>query len=264
MMGFDIDVTGTLQRAKDTLQGNSLVKFAKGFSDQPGAALGSIAERYGFGNAGKALKTGRIDDIVSAVGKDTIGLLAHEGARQINKAIDGVAGKYIEIFKALDRSDPPPVGEVLLILGDFAFMVGTVAHQSIKRSNEYRWAQQDRLLRTPAQQFVGPGAERIELEGYLLPHFTGGADSISFLREQASLGIPLELIDHFGSPFGRFVVTSLEETGTELGIYGQPRRIEFRLSLAAYGEDELGAYGGTGKFTPADGIEPDETGGTAV
>lgn len=257
MIGFDFDVSGSLQKAKDTLQGNSLTKFAKGFHDQPSAALGGIAKRFGFSSAGKAMQTGRIDDLVSAVGKDAIGILATEGARRINAAIDQYAGKYLEMIKALDSADHPPSGDVMLILGDFPFMVGTAAHQSIKRSNAYRWAQQDRLLRTPAQQFIGQGTEQIEMEGYLLPHYTGGASSMAALRSQAETGEPLELIDHFGTLYGRFVLTNLEETGSELDIYGQPRRLDFRLSLVAYGEDEL-IDRAVGAASAAAGITPDE------
>ncbi|KXA71050.1 phage tail protein [Bordetella hinzii] len=237
MIGFDIDVSGMAKRASDALTGNSLVKMVKGFVDQPTAALGGIADRYGFTAAGKALKTGRLDDLVSAVGEDAVGLLAQEGARQLNKAIDAAAGKFMELFQALDGSDPPPAGEVLLILGDFAFMVGTAAHQTLKRTNDYRWAKQDRLLRTPAKQFIGPGDDRIDLDGYLLPHYTGGADSITALRRRAALGEPQELIDHFGMVYGRYVVENIQETGTEMDIYGQPRRVDFSVSISAYGED---------------------------
>lgn len=116
-------------------------------------------------------------------------------------------------------------------------MVGTVAHQSLKRTHEYRWAKQDRLLRTPARQFVGAGDEGIDLEGYLLPHYTGGADSITALRLAAARGEPQELIDHFGAVYGRYVVESIQETGSELDALGQPRRVDFSVSLSAYGED---------------------------
>lgn len=265
MIGFDIDIKNTLKRTQDALSGNSLVKYTKSFADQPARVLGAAAERYGFPSAGKAIKSGRIDDIVSAVGSDAIGLLAKEGTRQVNKAIDAAAGKFLEVFQALDGGDPPPAGDVLLILGDFPFMVGTAAHQSIKRTNNYRWAQQDRLLREPSQQFVGKGDERIELEGYLLPHYTGGSAAMDTLRGLAAAGGPLDLIDHFGAVLGRFVVSSIQETGTELDRAGQARRIEFSVSLLSYGEDEAAATLASVFSASRQGIQPDiNAAGTAA
>jgi len=237
MIGFDIDVNGIAKRATDTLKGNSLVRMAQEFSDQPAGTLGSIADRYGFTAAGSALKSGRLDDLVGAVGNDAIVLLAKEGARRVNQAIDKATGKLGALFQALNRGDPPPAGSVMLVLGDFAFMVGTIAHQTLKRTHEYRWARQDRLLRAPARQFVGVGDERIDLDGYLLPHYTGGADALNTLRTRASAGQPQELVDHYGAVYGRYVVESIEETDNELDPHGQPRRVDFRIALAAYGED---------------------------
>ncbi|CAM3791935.1 phage tail protein [Castellaniella denitrificans] len=257
MIGFDIDVTNVAKRAADALTGNSLIKMAKGFVDQPTEMLGGLADRYGFTAAGTALKTGRIDDLVSAVGEDAVGLLAKEGARQLNVAIDAAAGQLIGLLQALNGSDPPPAGDVLLILGAFPFMVGTAAHQSLKRTNEYRWAKQDRLLRTPARQFVGVGDERVDLDGYLLPHYTGGADSITVLRAAAARGEPQEMIDHFGMVYGRYVVESIQETGSELDAHGQPRRVDFTLSLSIYGEDALPLAGAAAAVAmAASGDEP--------
>lgn len=243
MIDTDMDVTGVAKRATDALQGNSLIKVAQSFADQPASALGDVANRYGFTAAADALKSGRLDDLVGAVGNDAIGLLAKEGGRRLNKAIDKIAGKLGPLFQAFDRSDPPPAGSVMLVLGDFAFMVGTLAHQTLKRTHEYRWARQDRILRTPARQFVGPGDERIDLDGYLLPHYTGGADALNTLRQRAALGQPQELVDHYGAVYGRYVVETIEETGSELDPHGQARRVDFRVALAIYGEDSTTAIG---------------------
>jgi len=235
---LNLDLLGqSTRRARETLTGNSLIKFAREFADQPPQVLGDVAQHYNFSQASAAFKTGRIDNLASAVGSDAIGLLAHEGAAMVNRRIDAVAGKFGELAKSFDRSDPPPIGAVMLMLGDMPFMVGTLAHQTLTRSHEYRWAAQERLLRTPARQFIGAGNETMTLEGYLLPHYTGGADSLQRLRAIASLGEPQTLLDHFGVVYGNYVVESIEETGSELDMLGQPRRIEFSISLSAYGED---------------------------
>jgi len=226
------------RRARDTLTGNSLINFTRGFAGQPAHALGQIAGHYGFANAAEALTTGRIDTLVSAVGADAIGLLAKEGAALVNRRLDAITGKYGEMLKALDRSDPAPAGLVMLVLGDVPFMVGTVAHQTLTRSHEYRWATHERLLRTPARQFLGPGEESITLEGYLLPHYTGGTETLQRLRQLAHSGEPHTLLDHFGAVYGLYVIERLEQTGSELDMLGQPRHMTFSIALAAYGEDD--------------------------
>lgn len=289
MSGFDVDISGiisgaitpvknavssatSIDRAKSAVSGasgalgqvtaslekNSLVSFAKGFADAPTNALSSAAKKLGFDDAAKAIKTGRIDDIVSAAGKDAVELLTAEGARRINKAFDGMLGGIGELLGSLDASDHPPAGDVLLSIGLFQFMVGTVAHQSIKRISEYRWPNQDRITRAPAHQFVGIGIDRVELEGYLLPHYTGSLSHIQTLRRIAEAGEPYELVDHYGSVWGRYVVLRVEETRTELDRVGQPRRVDFRLELAAYGEDDVVATTSGASRKTASGDRPPE------
>lgn len=240
MIGFDIDVSGLAQKTTDAMKGSSLIKMAQNIPNQAASALGDIASGYGFTAAGKALGSGRLDDLVSAVGSDAVGLLQREAGRQINGLINQGVGMFMQALQGRGGGDPSPAGEVLLVLGWFPFMVGTTAHQSITKSNEYRWAKQDRLVRAPARQFVGVGDSTVELAGYLLPHYTGGADSLNLLRKMAAMGEPMNLIDHFGAMHGRYVVEGINETGTELDIKGQPRHVSFTMTLSIYGEDDAG------------------------
>lgn len=48
------------------------------------------------------------------------------------------------------------------------FNLDTAAFDELKRSNEYRWASQERLSRRPAPQAVGMGEERLTLTGAIL------------------------------------------------------------------------------------------------
>jgi len=237
MTGLDLDASAIARRASDTLRGNSLIAFARDFADQPARSLGQAAQHYGFLRASTALASGRVDELAAAAGLDVIDRLAAEGAALANRRIDAATGKVGEVLKSLNRSDPAPAGAVMLMLGDVPFMVGTLAHQTLTRNVQYRWAVQERLLRTPARQFVGAGNEAMTLEGYLLPHYTGGQETLVRLRTVASMGEPQTLLDHFGAVYGSYVIESIEEAGSELDALGQPRRIDFTIALAAYGED---------------------------
>lgn len=164
-----------------------------------------------------------------------IGVANATGNPELARLADA-AGAFLGIGGAAPRL----VGDVLLQLGEYQFSVGTAAHQSIARKHEWRWAQVDRLSRTPAQQYVGPGVESISLQGLLYPEFAGDDDQIAAMRAQADLGEPLLLVDHFGNVFGLYCIRSIAATGTALDPKGLPRRIEFSIELVAYGEDDIG------------------------
>ena len=70
----------------------------------------------------------------------------------------------------------------LFQLGDFQFDLPNGVPQSLDRTAEFRWEQQDRLLRDPALQFMGPGAQEITLDGVLLPGLSGTQGTMETLR----------------------------------------------------------------------------------
>jgi len=128
-------------------------------------------------------------------------------------------------------------GFVMMALGDYRFGLATAAYTSLSRSTEYRWEEAERLTRAPALQWVGPGGETIELQGMILPHFRGGAHQVAQMRVEAAKGEPLLLVDGRGVVWGLYCVTQVRETGGNFTSDGIPRRIEFQLTLKAYGED---------------------------
>jgi len=121
-------------------------------------------------------------------------------------------------------------------LGEFTFSIDTAAFQAIQRSTEYRWQQQNRIGRLPAQQFTGPGSDSIKINGVIYPHYAGGLGQVGAMREQAALGEPLPLIYAFetvGQFCGLWVNPSFEEGRTVLFDDGLPRKIEFAPSITA-------------------------------
>lgn len=135
------------------------------------------------------------------------------------------------------------MSDVMMMLGGpggFQFSVATAAYESLRRSSAYRWQAQSRVRRRPAQQFLGPDAERIDLTGAILPHYRGGLGQIERMRQLAGRGVPLSLVAArlaFGEVMGSWCISTIEETQTEFTAYGAPLRIQFQLSLIAYGGD---------------------------
>lgn len=128
--------------------------------------------------------------------------------------------------------------DIMMMLGmQYQFCLSTAAYQNLRHAVEYRWPAQERIGRAPARQFVGVGNETVELDGTIHPHFAGGLDQIKNMRAIAGDGVPLRLVDGRGFSWGRFCIERIEETQTVLMSNGDPLRIEFRLNLAAYGED---------------------------
>lgn len=131
---------------------------------------------------------------------------------------------------------------VMMALGTFRFGVNSAAYQSFARSAAFRWEKIDRAGRAPAMQFMGPDADEITLEGVIYPHFKGGLRQVEMMRMTARLGQPMMLVDGLGWVWERWVVTGVEERKSVFMADGAPRKIEFSLSLRAYGAD----FGGLG------------------
>ena len=129
---------------------------------------------------------------------------------------------------------------VMLGLGEFRFEIATLAYQKFSLNQSWRWPEQARINRDPALQFVGRNVGEIELDGVIYPSFKGGLGQIEAMRALADAGKPLQLVDGLGRIWGAWVITEMGDTRTVFTDDGQPRKLEFRIKLKAYGEDELG------------------------
>lgn len=126
---------------------------------------------------------------------------------------------------------------VMMGLGLFRFGVNRASYQSLTRSAEFRWKHQDRVGRKPAAQYTGPGVETITLEGVIYPAFKGGLRQVDLMRFAAGFGQPMMLVDGLGFVFDQWIITEITETKTVFLPDGAPRKIEFTLTLQAYGAD---------------------------
>ncbi|MDZ4348573.1 MAG: phage tail protein, partial [Xanthomonadaceae bacterium] len=220
---MSLDIGRVVSAARQT---RSLIDLARGMPRDPVSAMSSALSGAGLPDWASALRSGRVDAFRNALGPTPVAprpdLPAPTAAPA---AATPTAGANAS------SGDPPPSGSVLLSLGPVQFLAGALAHQSIARSVDYRWAAQDRLGRTPAHQFLGRGEETIELSGYTLTHYTGGAETITRLRALADQGEPQALVDASGTVLGLYVLTRVETTGSELDASGRPLMLEFRLAL---------------------------------
>ena len=128
--------------------------------------------------------------------------------------------------------------EHMLALGDYRFSVDTAAYQELVRTSEYRWQAQERLGNRPAQQYLGPGEESIELTGNIFPAYRGGLGQLDAMRAEAGKGQPLMLTSGAGDVLGKWCLTRVEETRSVFYANGSPRKMEFRLQIVHYGEDD--------------------------
>ena len=127
--------------------------------------------------------------------------------------------------------------DIMMKLGDFAFGIETAAYQTLARKNSWRWVEQARISRKPAQQAIGPGTEKLTIAGRIYPHWKGGLGQLPALRAVADQMQPQILVDGTGRVWGKFVITKLVETQKHINEQGQPHRQDFNLEIKEYGED---------------------------
>lgn len=128
----------------------------------------------------------------------------------------------------------------LFQLGDFQFDLRNGAPQSVDWNDAYRWEQQDRLLREPANQWLGVGTREVTFEGVLFPGFSGRQTTVQMLRTMAERGEPYMLTDGRGRVYGRWCIKALREGKAVFMDNGDARRITFTMALVRYGEDTPG------------------------
>lgn len=128
----------------------------------------------------------------------------------------------------------------LFQLGSFQFDLPNGVPQSLDRTAEYRWELQDRLLRDPAAQFLGPGSQEITFDGVLFPGFSGRQSTMETLRELAAKGEPQMLTDGLGKIYGKWAIRRVQESLGTFAPGGGARQISFNIGLVRYAEDNPG------------------------
>lgn len=121
---------------------------------------------------------------------------------------------------------------MLMALDMFAFEIGTLPYQELQRRWSWRHAQAERFGARPASQFLGPGAEDIELTGALHPgEGIGAYSAIDTLRDMAGTGDAFTLVTGVGEVLGEFFIRGIELRQDLFFVDGAARRSDFRLTL---------------------------------
>ncbi|MBI0277267.1 phage tail protein [Hafnia alvei] len=126
---------------------------------------------------------------------------------------------------------------MMMILGMFPFMLATTPYQSLNQSNNWRYAKNERVGKSPRYQYIGAGDASITLSGVLCPEVSGGSLSLVTLETMAYAGLPWPLIECTGRILGMYAIESITQTRTEFFSDGAARRIEFSLKLTRVSED---------------------------
>ena len=128
----------------------------------------------------------------------------------------------------------------MMTLGAVVFSVRTSVFQRVRRTTAYRWPSHERVGRLPTRQFTGPGDDKINLDGVIMPTYRGSVGAVEALRELALTGERQQLSAGAGDVFGLWCIEQIEEDRSGLFADGAPRRVAWVLQLARYGDDAPG------------------------
>lgn len=137
---------------------------------------------------------------------------------------------------------------MLLSLGMFQFSISTAAYAELSHRTQARFATNDRLGARASVQYLGPGAEEVELSGAIMPPIAGALSALDDLRAMQDQGTSWPLVAGTGAVLGSFVIERVENRGTLFFPDGTPRRVDFSLSLLRTDDP---AQPAAGAVTPA-------------
>jgi len=122
-------------------------------------------------------------------------------------------------------------GNVMMMLGQFKFMIPLAVYQTLERTTEYKWPSQMRFLQGPSSQFVGNGEDRITLNGVIFPEWLSGLHQVNKFREMGAMGIAYLLISGTGEIYGKWFIENVNEKQSQFAAFGSPRKQEFSVVL---------------------------------
>ena len=120
---------------------------------------------------------------------------------------------------------------MLAALGMFVFATDSLLFDSLTRDRDWRHGRTDRFGARAASQFLGPGEDKVTLNGTLVPELAGRYSSIETLAEMGDGGDAHQLADGSGNVLGSFTIMNLREQHDILIDNGKARVIGFSIDL---------------------------------
>ncbi|WNZ80313.1 phage tail protein [Pseudomonas sp. P105] len=196
--------------------------------NQAVTAAGQVQERLGSlkeqaGKAGAAINriAGQVSPSLSNI------MPTGSFAPQLTPAAEAVKPfPHLLIMQPLEPNAQP-----------YYFNLDTAAFEELRRQTSFRWAGQERLTRSIAQQAVGQGEDKISLKGAIFPGFKGGLKQLDTLRTIGRRLQPVNLTTGYGEVLGTWCLLNIEEEQSNLLAGGIPRKQSFSLEFVSYGDD---------------------------
>lgn len=116
-------------------------------------------------------------------------------------------------------------------LGMFVFDTDSALFDALARRRSWRHGRTDRFGARAASQYLGPGEERITLDGTLVPELCGSYSALETIAEMADTGDAYPLADGNGTLYGSYTIENLEERKSSLIDTGQARVTGFTIEL---------------------------------
>lgn len=128
----------------------------------------------------------------------------------------------------------------------FSFEIATAAYQKQVATRGSRWAEQERLGREAALQYVGYATAETTLDGVIYPAMLNGGslqEGITKLRMLCLSPKPVLMVTGVGHVCAYWSVVEVSDTRSYFMDNGQARKIEFSVKLRFYGLDRAGRSG---------------------
>lgn len=196
--------------------------------NQAVSAAGQVQERLGAlkEQAGKA---GAAINLIAGKISPSLGNILPTGsfAPELTPAAEAVKPfPHLLIIQPLDPNAQP-----------YYFNLDTAAFDELRRQTAFRWAGQERLSRSIAQQAIGQGEDKLSLKGAIFAGHKGGLKQLDTLRSIGRKLRPLGLTTGYGEVLGNWCLLSVDEEQSSLLAGGIPRKQGFSLEFVSYGDD---------------------------
>jgi phage protein U len=206
------------------------------------SVVGQVAAKYNQGVAAAGQVQERLGSLKEQAGK--AGAAINRIAGQVSPSLSNIipTGSFApQMTPAAEAVKPFPHLLIMQPLEPNAqpyyFNLDTAAFEELRRQTAFRWAGQERLTRSIAQQAVGQGEDKISLKGAIFPGFKGGLKQMDTLRKIGGRLRPLNLTTGYGEVLGTWCLVNIEEEQSHLLAGGIPRKQSFSLEFVSYGDD---------------------------